>query len=1141
MKPVSIPIPDSIGPYQVLRPVAQGGMAAVFEVLDPQTGEHQALKLLTHRGLAAPRFRREYEALTRLDHPNIVRVFRYGVHESCPYLTMELLDGVPVQVHAKAQGRPGTPRRTAEVLRIVGKVAEALGYLHDRGIVHRDLKSANVLVLSDGRVKLLDFGTARFLGDTQGITRQGEFVGTFAYASPEQVKGELLDPRSDLYSLGALFYRLVTGKKVFEGDTPHAIAQLHVYQRPVPPIERVPVLPTEVSDLIMHLLEKSPDERPASARALVQMLESPGFQVADASERRQAGLRSLRLVGRDENLEALRATLDNSRPARMLMVVGQPGSGRDRFLRAAVAEVRQRGWRVYGGRFAGGPGLDALGEVSESAWSSFSAVQEPELAESMMRLRALTARSGALTPEARAEVHDVLARVLIARSREDEAPVVVSLLDLHRASPAALEAVVSLRQRIREAKAPVLLLCSTTLEADLPGSVIRQRFPDGWRMELRPLDPQEVGELVGVLLGSLPAEPELARRIHRATGGMPGYVEEVVRAMIQARQVVSRTVGERVAWVDRSGGNVAIPGSVREALALRLGALPLEHTRALEALAVVGGPATERVVAYCLDWPLEQVGAALDALEQQRFLRRIDAGETSTWDFTLGLARELVTEQTRACRRYVLRRRMAEGMLDAAPSAHKVRLLASAGRLVEATRDAVAWAEPLLDDQRAAEVLPVLQSVDKALGGAEGLTRADRARFHLLRARALGALRPASEEVDLAFRRATAMAVTAAQKGEVDLHEAKVRVTRGELAEARNLLDRASSRLVRDGSATLKARVELELGSLQWHAGAFEAAARCYDHALESARRGGEVKELARSLVGRAVVRIATGGLSMAESSLREAAVLYSRMGDREGSWHANLNLAEILRHRACFTEALDFLLPGLAEAREAGARNRYAFLVLNTAEIETEMFRLGRARERLDALEAELGGTEHLLFRGALGLARARIALASQDPARVLPLLEPLVRATEEADMQVLASHLRAYLGEAQIGARRLKAGTENLSEAIRRLDRAGHVPPLAEACAARARALGHREDPELIFAPVLSWLEREPARLVRMEYLLASARFAEESNQRDRARVFYRDAQALLRTIQEDQSSEGRAALAVHPWQTAIRKGLD
>jgi tetratricopeptide (TPR) repeat protein len=1139
VKPVSIPVPKEIGPYKVLRPVAQGGMAAVFEVLDPQSGERQALKLLTHRGLATPRFRREYEALTRLDHPNIVRVFRYGTHEGNPFLTMELLDGVPVQVHAKGQGRPGTPRRTAEMLRVVTKVASALAYLHDRGIIHRDLKSANVLVLSDGRVKLLDFGTARFLGATQGITRQGEFVGTFAYASPEQIRGAPLDPRSDLYSLGALFYRLITGKRVFEGDSPHDVARMHIRTRPVPPIERVPALPEGVSDLVMHLLEKEPDDRPASARVLVEMLNDPDFRVADVADRRRVGLRSQRLIGRDKEMEALKATLNKARPARMLMVVGQPGSGRERFLRAAEAEVRLRGWRVYGGRFVGGPGLDALAEVTEDAWSSFSPGQAPELDRAMEQLRQsswgqdMTARDA----EGRARVYDVLAKVLVRRCKEDEAPVIVSLGDLQRASPAALEAITNLRQRIREADEPVLLLATATLDSDLPGTVIRQRFPDAWRQELRALNPQEVGELVGLLLGSLPPGPELASRLHRATGGMPGFVQEVVRAMIQDRQVVARTVGERVAWVDRSGGHVSIPGSVREAVALRLDALPREQVRVLEALAVVGGGAGVEALSAGCGLPEATVSSALDALTHHRFLRSSELMGETRWEIALGIASELVAERTRASRRFVLRRQLSQALRDDMPSAHKVLLMAAAGHLEAAVSDGAEWAEPLLDDGRAAQVLPVLQEVNRVVGGAEGVSRAILARFHLLRARALGDLRPASEEVDIAFRRATAVAVTGAQKGEVDLYESRVRVVRGELAEARNLLDRASTRLAWDGAPALKARVQMDLGSLHWHAGAFEAAGRCYEHSLAGARDAGVKRDLARALVGRAVVRIATGGLSRAEDELREAAAIYLTIGDLDGQWHAFLNLADILRHRANFTEALELLLKGVNE-REAISPMRYAFLALNAAEIETEMFQLGRARERLDSLEAEMGGTEHLLFRGALGLCRARIALAAGDPGQVLPLLEPLVRATDEADLQILASHLRAYLGEAQIGACRFSAGEANLAEAIRRLDRAGHMPPLAEACAARARALGDKEDPELIFAPVLPWLEKEPALLVRMEYLLTSARYAEAVNNRSRARALYRTADGLLQQILE---REDPAVMSVHPWLRAIQKGLE
>ena len=123
------PLPSSIGPYRVVRAIARGGMASVYEVEDPASSQRYALKLLTQKGLAGPRFDREYLVLSRIHHPNIVRVFRYGLADDRrPYVLMELLDGVPAQVYAKSCGRPGTPRRTSQVIRMVRGVAEALAY-----------------------------------------------------------------------------------------------------------------------------------------------------------------------------------------------------------------------------------------------------------------------------------------------------------------------------------------------------------------------------------------------------------------------------------------------------------------------------------------------------------------------------------------------------------------------------------------------------------------------------------------------------------------------------------------------------------------------------------------------------------------------------------------------------------------------------------------------------------------------------------------------------------------------------------------------------------------------------------------------------------------------------------------------------
>ncbi len=1142
MKDVTIPIPEQIGPYRVLRPLAQGGMAAVFEVEDPHTRERLALKLLTHRGLAMPRFAREFRALTRLDHPNIVRVYRFGVHDGAPYLTMELLDGMPVQAYAKSVARPGRPKRTREVLRITALVADALDYLHQRGIVHRDLKSANILVLSDRRVKLLDFGTARILTNSDHITRHGEFVGTFAYASPEQITGGTVDPRSDLYSLGALLYRLCTGKRVFEAETPHKLARMHVNQDPRPPRELIPQLPEGVERLILRMLDKDPDRRPQSARAVADYIRGKNATLVD-----RGGLvlgTSSRLAGRSAELAAVRAALEKGRPARMVLVSGPPGSGRGRLLRTAVAEARKKGWRVFDGNFAGLPGLGLLSELVERCWTSLPPRDRQELDAEIAVLRDCTERAlgGAqLDPPQRHELVQALAEILDARCRRDRSPVVFALFQLDRISPVALDVLAGMRRALRQQHVPVVFLSSCLDERQGSAASIRQRLPDAFQLKLKPLSVAEVGEMVHHMLGGSTPSLELARKLHEVTGGLPGYVEEVMRAMVQGGLIEAHQDGASLTWVDKSEGRISVPASAKDAVRFRLDAIEPEHTRLLEALAVAGGNASAEVLAYALERELDETLQQLDDLNLRGILRDTEESGSELWSFRLGMARDIVLEGLRASRRNVLRRKLARKVQDHPPSANKILLLAAAGRADEALSDALSWGPPLLEWNRCLELMPVLEAVDKVLPELENTSGADQASFQLLLGRCRTVLRPGDPRAGEALERARELSSHPDVRGEVDLYASALHLDRGELAEARECLERADAALAHSSRAKVRSRVARELGRLEWLQGRFGEAQSRFEEALETARRDGDDRETARCLVARGATSHASGHLRQSERLLREAIGLYDACGDRDGAWHAQANLSELLRLSCRFSEAMQLLEPELRVAHASGAIERWAFMTLNVAEVEIEMLRLGKARERLAAIQAELDGSSHLHLRSAIEIARARIELASGDHDELAERMTPMIESCERAGLMVPASLLRALSGEAQVLIGQEEAGVQNLDRALSRLRTARQVPALAEACMSRARAFLGREDPTVAFKPVLRWLEKEPALLVRMEYLQAAVRHAVQQGQRDRATAYLLACRELLGEVRNQLSEADRETLRVHPWNLFVRRGLN
>lgn len=254
------------GRYEIHRRLARGGMAEVFLARDSALDRPVAVKMLFPEFAADPafveRFRREAQAAANLAHPNIVGVYDWGSENGTYFIVMEYVDGQSLAEVIRAAG-PLHPRRAAE---ICFEIAGALGFAHQRGVVHRDVKPGNVLISSSGVAKMTDFGIARALSSpSEDLTQAGSVMGTATYFSPEQAQGFNVDARSDLYSLGVVLYETICGRPPFTGESPVAIAYKHVQESPPPPSRFVSGVPVGIEAVVLKLLSKNPENRYLSA------------------------------------------------------------------------------------------------------------------------------------------------------------------------------------------------------------------------------------------------------------------------------------------------------------------------------------------------------------------------------------------------------------------------------------------------------------------------------------------------------------------------------------------------------------------------------------------------------------------------------------------------------------------------------------------------------------------------------------------------------------------------------------------------------------------------------------------------------------------------------------------------------------
>jgi len=264
---------QTIGQYVIVQKIGEGGMGAVYKADQPSIPRAVVIKVLgaafAGAADARDRFRREVDMITRLEHPHILPVYDFGEVNDSPYIVMRFMTGG--SLHDRLQG--GTMTRS-DGLRLLDQVALALDFAHDRGIVHRDLKPANILVDDADNAYLADFGLAKSISGTQDLTATGSTLGSPAYMSPEQARGEKLTRQSDIYAFSVLVYRMLAGRLPFEADTAWGFITAHLSEEPVPIRRYAPDLPPAVEAVLADGLAKDPLARPERATDLMASLRA---------------------------------------------------------------------------------------------------------------------------------------------------------------------------------------------------------------------------------------------------------------------------------------------------------------------------------------------------------------------------------------------------------------------------------------------------------------------------------------------------------------------------------------------------------------------------------------------------------------------------------------------------------------------------------------------------------------------------------------------------------------------------------------------------------------------------------------------------------------------------------------------------
>ena len=657
--------------YQIQTHLGTGGMGEVYRVLDLEQGRECALKILNEmmdEQAVRRRFHREFQVLSRLQHPRLVRTYTWGFAEERSYFTMEYLPGKTLEKIIADHALLGR-FRASYFFSLVQQIAEGLAYVHTQGAVHRDLKPSNIMVLETEEgieTTILDLGLAKFRHlHSTSITQSGAAIGTAEYMSPEQGKGLWVDHRSDLYSLGVILYEMLTGAPPFSGQNPVSVILKHIRESP-PPIGEVNLaVPEQTQQIVLRLLAKEPVDRHQSAEELVRALQS-GFVPPD-DEQRDVPVKVMRpqFVGREFEMKTLRAMLKDVLVGeqRVVLISGESGVGKSRLVEELLGDAR-----VYNFLCLKSAGREEGGQIYGALVDAF---------------QGMTNLIGRMPDPVETDKFSVMERwlQLLKRLRQQK-PIVFCLEDIQWLDELSLE---FLQYVLRDPEPCPFLLCLTCrwsnlepLAEEIENFIHSNEFAGVNHIQLKNLQQEEAGYLAASMLGERSIPPDALQVLFRETGGQPLFVVEAMRILVNADVVRQNVSGD---WQWGEFPETLLSDDFSEVLYRRIATLPAVQQRVLEYACVFLSDFSFDLLAAVWRGDELELLDVLDSLIEEGLL--ITYGDEERYRFSQELCRRAIYDRMQDVRRRLLHREI--------------------GNALEKTEDAEELTEELADHFAAAE------------------------------------------------------------------------------------------------------------------------------------------------------------------------------------------------------------------------------------------------------------------------------------------------------------------------------------------------------------------------------------------------------------------------------------------------------